>query len=533
MKKFVFIILLFTTFQSFGQNRFPSIDSAKNYTLRYYRNSTVETFTNLRGQNIAYGTLQLLDSLAGNGVIDSIWKVSGGGVDTLKYRISNLIVTVGTFSGGGGAADSSIFATRYYIGQNFVPYTGAINDVDLGAFNFAARSINVTGTGGGGFIHLRHQSSLPNATGQSTAIYADNDGNIGYKNDGFSRVTFNTRFNTADRIYRFQNKSYTVADSADVALKLNISDTASMLSPYLRSNVAAATYVPQTRTITINGTAQDLSANRSWTVSSNPTSGTYATMQAISSPVDGQLFSCTDYLPGLWSYSSFNGQWQYTKFPLITFAFNHLSSNGYANMVESFTGTGATASDAVQDLIGHTRRYITGTATNGFSGFRFDAFGSGRGGILDASSPANTAIKFAYKVRVKLNQLSNGTNRFVAILGSINTSNARLMCFTYRDDQSSGNWQAVAVNNLGQTTVNTGVAANTDWNEFLVLGSSTEIKYYINGVLVATITTNNPIASSNVTSLAAVNGTGIQKLAGTTAVSMDVSVFKIWNFNND
>jgi len=54
--------------------------------------------------------------------------------------------------------------------------------------------------------------------------------------------------------------------TAGLATKLNISDTASMLSPYLRSNVASATYVPQTRTITINGTSQDLSANRTYNV---------------------------------------------------------------------------------------------------------------------------------------------------------------------------------------------------------------------------------------------------------------------------
>lgn len=199
---------------------------------------------------------------------------NGRDTGAIYYRIADSSIYLWTgfawrqvTGSGGGAADSSIFATRYYTGQTYVPYNGAIDDVDLGTFSLNTRHMNITGTNGTGFIHLRHQSTLPNATGQSTAIYADDDGNLGYKNDGLSRVTFNTRFNTADRIYRFQNKSYTVADSADVALKVNLSDTASMLSPYLRSNVAAATYVPQTRTISINGTTQDLSDNRSWTIS--------------------------------------------------------------------------------------------------------------------------------------------------------------------------------------------------------------------------------------------------------------------------
>jgi len=91
MKKLLFIIGVFICFQSFGQNRFPSVDSAKNYTLRYIRNSTVESFTNLRMQNVAYGTLELLDSISnsvfGAGV-DSIWLSSSATKDTIKYSLS-------------------------------------------------------------------------------------------------------------------------------------------------------------------------------------------------------------------------------------------------------------------------------------------------------------------------------------------------------------------------------------------------------------------------------------------------------------
>ena len=136
MKKillFLFLLPLFVV----GQNRFPSIDSAKNYSLRYVKNSAVESFTNLRMQNVVYGTLQLLDSLCGAGVIDTIWK-SG---DTLKYRIGNTTVIVGVFGGSGSTVDTTSLSNR-------------------------------------------------------------------------------------------------------INLKLNISDTANMLSPYLRSNVAAATYQP-------------------------------------------------------------------------------------------------------------------------------------------------------------------------------------------------------------------------------------------------------------------------------------------------
>ena len=42
---------------------------------------------------------------------------------------------------------------------------------------------------------------------------------------------------------------------------------------YLTTSAAATTYVPKTRTITINGTSYDLSADRSWTISASATAG--------------------------------------------------------------------------------------------------------------------------------------------------------------------------------------------------------------------------------------------------------------------
>jgi hypothetical protein len=95
MRYLLAFLLIFISFSVNAQNRFPSVDSAKNYVLRYVKNSAVETFTNWRAQNVAYGTLELLDSLAGAGSVDSIWK-SG---DTLKYSKSGVDYTIGTVGG--------------------------------------------------------------------------------------------------------------------------------------------------------------------------------------------------------------------------------------------------------------------------------------------------------------------------------------------------------------------------------------------------------------------------------------------------
>jgi hypothetical protein len=92
MKHILSILFIILSFSAFSQTRFPSVDSAKNYVLRYVKNSAVESFTNWRMQNVNYGTLELLDSLAGSGAIDSIWKAG----DTLKYSKAGINYTIGT-----------------------------------------------------------------------------------------------------------------------------------------------------------------------------------------------------------------------------------------------------------------------------------------------------------------------------------------------------------------------------------------------------------------------------------------------------
>lgn len=133
----------------------------------------------------------------------------------------------------------------------YVPYTGATLDVDLGTHILSAQSLQVTGTNGSGHINLRHQASDATATGQTTALFANSNGDLKYKNAGNYYTTFATSANTANRVYTFPNTDGTVA---------------------LTSNLSS--YVPTSRTITINGTAFDLSADRSWTVTSGITVGT-------------------------------------------------------------------------------------------------------------------------------------------------------------------------------------------------------------------------------------------------------------------
>jgi hypothetical protein len=93
----------------------------------------------------------------------------------------------------------------------YVPYTGATQDVDLDANKLSAESIYIEGTNGAGHLHLKHQNADATATGQSTALWANTDGDIKWKNDNDYKTTLKTSLNTADRVYTFPDVSGVVA----------------------------------------------------------------------------------------------------------------------------------------------------------------------------------------------------------------------------------------------------------------------------------------------------------------------------------
>ena len=161
------------------------------------------------------------------------WVSSGTSIDTTNQFVKRLTRTPGK--------DSIIYfvgANRFAIKDSVgsgsgVPYTGATQDVDLGQFKISAQSFQVEGTNGLGHIHFKHQNGDATATGQSTVLYANSNGDLKYKNAGNYYSTLKTQ-QSSDRVYTFQNKSYTLADSSDLTAKLNISDTSTMLLKYLR-----------------------------------------------------------------------------------------------------------------------------------------------------------------------------------------------------------------------------------------------------------------------------------------------------------
>jgi hypothetical protein len=168
-----------------------------------------------------------------------------------------------------------------------------------------------------------------------------------------------TKLNISDTASMLSPYARTNVVNAGLALKVNISDTASMLtpylrkidttsmlSPYLRSNVAAATYVPQTRTITINGTSQDLTANRTYNVGTVTSVGITAGtgISVANSPVTGSgNITVTNTAPDQTvSLSAGTGISIAGTYPSFTITNSSPSSGGTVTSVGSNSGTGLT-----------------------------------------------------------------------------------------------------------------------------------------------------------------------------------------------
>lgn len=115
------------------------------------------------------------------------------------------------------------------VSSGFVPYTGATQDVDLDANKLSAESIYIEGTNGNGHLHLKHQNSDATATGQSTALWANSDGDIKWKNDNDYKTTLKTSLNTADRVYTFPDADCTLQAQLVSATNIKTINNTSLL----------------------------------------------------------------------------------------------------------------------------------------------------------------------------------------------------------------------------------------------------------------------------------------------------------------
>jgi len=126
-------------------------------------------------------------------------------LDTVNAVLYRYIQTRGQWQAVGGGSidiDSLIYATRFWVNSNFFPLQGG----------------TLTGTAGAGFINFPIQSSPPATPSTGFSLYAGSTGNnISWMQpDGFFRRLVSPVTGTP-RQYQFMARSYTLADSADVA----------------------------------------------------------------------------------------------------------------------------------------------------------------------------------------------------------------------------------------------------------------------------------------------------------------------------
>jgi hypothetical protein len=180
------------------------------------------------------------------------------------------------------------------------------------------------------------------------------------------------------------------------------------------------------------------------------------------------------------------------------------------------SGTGSSVAKLNAHVSGHAGILVltTGTTTTGYAAY--DTFGTANTFRYDDGETVFEAV-------LRLPVLSTVTDEYSLAIGGGPQSNGALgndgAMFYYKRVSYGENWQAVTRASANQTTTDTtvAVAANT-WVRLtlIVNAAGTSVTYYINGTLVATITTNIPATGPGR------EGCLLLKSAGTTSVTANV-----------
>ena len=169
----------------------------------------------------------------------------------------------------------------------------------------------------------------------------------------------------------------------------------------------------------------------------------------------------------------------------------------------------------VDDFIASNTLSVLGWGTQTGGGGSISAqtvLDNGHPGVIDMNAPAafaNSAI-FLFNTIIpgggaietdyvcKLSNLSVAADRYHALIGFTSGSTEAIangIYFRYQDNANSGNWQLISVASSVATTVNSSIAADTNWHHFTIKinAAASSVTGFIDGVSVgAAITTNIP-----------------------------------------
>ena len=202
--------------------------------------------------------------------------------------------------------------------------------------------------------------------------------------------------------------------------------------------------------------------------------------------------------------------------------FNHFfTTTASQEEANSNTGTGA----GIANITGIASPMGIMQATTGTT-----ATGASLRRHINNNAFVNNSTTKYFRLRLKFPILSTGTETFLFLAGfgnAITVANtANQVQFRYTHSENGGDWTCTSRQSSVETAVNSGVAvvAGT-WYNLEIYLNTTSATFYINGTLVATITTNLPSGTSQQFGYSF----GIIKSVGTTArtVQYDIHQLKI------
>ena len=258
-----------------------------------------------------------------------------------------------------------------------------------------------------------------------------------------------------------------------------------------------------------------------------PTSAQYLTLATDATLTNERTVAFDDNLlatdAGAGSTYTISQKTARRRFYLYTDMIGGATNTDYINYNQSGTGAAHNVFDHDDTTAAGVVQSSTGTTTSGHARMYFAAVKVFR---------FATTNKFIYETRVKLDQLSDGTNTFQLLSGFNQSSTAEGtdgVYFSYRHDLNSGKFEIVTKSNGSATRTDTGttVSSATWYNlrlEVLNVSGTLTVRGYINGSQVGgDITSNIPNGSGRGVGFAHL----ILKSAGTTACTMQTDYLEI------
>lgn len=187
---------------------------------------------------------------------------------------------------------------------------------------------------------------------------------------------------------------------------------------------------------------------------------------------------------------------------------------------------GAGAGSSVQ-----TGTYGVGTSANALGVSQMDTGTTATGRRTLSSnltSLVTTKARLRFSVRFALEQLSTGAQTFASHIGFMDTSASgdalNGAYFRYNEAVNGGRWQCITAQGGTRTTTDSGITADTNYHAFTteINEAGTSVAFYIDGVLVQTITTNIP---NGTVAQAFGYGWKMEKSVGTTQVNQSADWF--------